>query len=330
VPYVNKTRAPGIAFYIVGFAASVLAAFGTERLQRGEGTNWARVSLVAGLLAVLLAFLGAFGVIAGAYTQGTPQAAIAERATSGIMWGAVGSGVGLAVTAAIALLFQRGVLAIRGFSFVLALVIGADLWRAGSGFWHWSRPETEQIASDDIIRRVKQTPLPYRVYDAGHVYAADALMAHDIPQVTGYHGNHLQTYLDLIGGEDEQVNLLRSLNLWKLLAVRYLIVGTDSIQVPGFHKTLGPTRTGLGQTAYLFEADTAPIYARVVPAAAMADTSQIVPTLLDARFDYSRVVLFSPDQPVKPTPIAALPTPSASRATVTASSRRRPNRAISS
>src|SRR4029078_9121075 len=46
--------------------------------------------------------------------------------------------------------------------------------------------------------------------------------------------------------------------------------------------------------------------------------SQIVPTLLDARFDYGRVVLFSPDQPVKPAPIAALPAPSASRATVTA------------
>ena len=244
VPYVDKTRAPGIAFYIVGFAASVLAAFGTERLQRGEGARWARISLVAGLVVVLLAFLGVFGVMAGAYTQGTPQAAIAERATSGIMWGAVGSGIGLAVTAAIVLLFQRGALAMRAFSLLLALVIGADLWRAGSGFWHWSRPETEQIASDDIIRRVKQTPLPYRVYDAGHVYAADALMAHDIPQVTGYHGNHLQTYLDLIGGEDEQVNLLRSLNLWKLLAVRYLIVGTDSIHVPGFHKTLGPDANG--------------------------------------------------------------------------------------
>ena len=147
VPYVDKTRAPGIAFYIVGFAASVLAAFGTERLQRGEGTSWARVNVVAGLVVVLLAFLGVFGVMAGAYTQGTPQAAIAERATSGIMWGAVGSGIGLAVTAAIVLLFQRGVLAIRGFSLLLALVVGADLWRAGSGFWHWSRPETEQIAS---------------------------------------------------------------------------------------------------------------------------------------------------------------------------------------
>ena len=318
VPYVDKTRAPGIAFYIVGFAASVLAAFGTERLQRGEGTSWARVNMVAGLVVVVMAFLGVFGVMAGAYTLGTPQAAIAERATSGIMWGAVGSGIGLALTAAIVLLFQRGVLAIRGFSLLLALVIGADLWRAGSGFWHWSRPESEQIASDDIIRRLKQTPLPYRVYDAGHVYAADALMAHDIPQVTGYHGNHLQTYLDLIGGEDEQINLLRSRNLWNLLAVRYLIVGRDSVQAPGFHKTLGPTQTGLGRTAYLFEADTTPSYVRVVPAGAMADTSQIVPTLLDHRFDYGRVVLFSPDQPVKLPPIDALPAPSQSRATVTA------------
>jgi hypothetical protein len=317
VPYVDKTRAPGIAFYIVGFAASVLAAFGVERLQRGEGSRWARASAVAGSVVVVLAFLQVFGVIAGAYTQGTAQAAIAERAQSGIMWGAVGSGIGLAITGAVVLIFRRGVIAVRGFSLVLTLVVGADLWRAGSGFWHWSRPESEQIASDDITRRLKQTPLPYRVYDLHHVYAADALMAHDIPQVTGYHGNHLQTYLDLIGGEDEQVNLLRSLNLWRLLAVRYLIVGTDSIRVPGFHKILGPTRTGLGRTAYLFEADTTPTYARVIPAGVTVDTSQIVPTLVDPRFDYSRIVLLSTDQALKAPP-AVLPTPSASRATVTA------------
>jgi hypothetical protein len=77
-------------------------------------------------------------------------------------------------------------------------------------------------------------------------------------------------------------------------------------------------QTGLGRTAYLFEADTAPVYARVVPAAAKADTSQIVPTLLDPRLDYNRVVLFSPDQPVNPAPLAALPPPSPSRATISA------------
>src|SRR5256886_13664023 len=60
-------------------------------------------------------------------------------------------------------------------------------------------------------------------------------------------------------------------------------------------------------------------YARVVPGAYKApDSAVVVPTLVDPRIDYSRVVLFTPDQPVTPAPIREMPPPSPSRATVTA------------
>jgi hypothetical protein len=68
----------------------------------------------------------------------------------------------------------------------------------------------------------------------------------------------------------------------------------------------------------LYETDTAPAYARVVPAAVKADTSQIVPTLMDPRLDYGRVVIFDATQPVNPVPLTEMPAPSPSRATVTA------------
>src|SRR5439155_263987 len=48
------------------------------------------------------------------------------------------------------------------------------------------------------------------------------------------------------------------------------------------------------------------------------DSAVVVPTLVDPRIDYSRVVLFTPDQPVTPAPIREMPPPSPARATVTA------------
>jgi len=322
VPYVNKTRAPGIAFYQVGFAVAVLAAFGAERLERGEGKRWALGGMIAGGVLALLAAAGTFGAMANAWTQAHPTddyghnlVALAAAAQTPIMVGAVGSALALVLVAGLAALHVRGRLTPRLFALGLVILVGADLYRAGAGFWNWSTPAREQFATDDIIKRMTATPLPYRAFDYFGVYPRDALMAFDIPQVTGYHGNHLQTYLNLVGGEEGQ-NLTRSANLLRLLDVRYLIL-PDTLQLRGYHRVLGPVRTGLGRKAYLYEADSALTYARVVPAAVKADTSQIVPTLMDSRLDYGRLLLFAPDQPVNPLPVTDMPAPSPSAVTVT-------------
>ena len=320
VPYVNKTRAPGIAFYQVGFAVAVLAALGAERLERGEGKGWATGGLIAGGVVALLGAVGTFGMMATSYAQahqgesGVNQVAAAAAAQSSIMTGAVGSAVGLLLVAGLAALYLRERIPQRVFGIALIVLVGADLYRAGAGFWRWSSPATEQFAPDEITKRLNATPLPYRVFDPLNVYPHDALMAFDIPQVTGYHGNHLQTYLDLVGGEGGE-NLAHSANLWKLLNVRYLIF-PDTVPLRGYHRILGPVRTGLGRSGYLYEADSALLYARVVPAAVKADTSQIVPTLMDPRLDYNRLALFAPDQPVNPLPVTDMPNPSRSRVTV--------------
>ncbi|HTY04907.1 MAG TPA: hypothetical protein VMC86_00155 [Gemmatimonadales bacterium] len=321
VPYVNKTRAPGIAFYQVGFAVAVLAALGAERLERRDAKPWwTTAGLVTGGIVALLAAVGTFGMMATTYAQAHPTdnygqslVAAAAAAQSGITIGAVGSAVGLLLLAGLATLYLRERVPQRVFGIALILVVGADLYRAGAGFWHWSRPAEEQIASDDLVKRLIATPRPYRVFDPMPVYARDALMAFDIPQVTGYHGNHLQTSLNLLGGEGGEN--LHSANLWKLLDIRYLIF-PDTVALHGYHRVLGPIRTGLGRRAYLYEADSAGVYARVVPAAVKADTSQIVPTLMDPRLDYNRLVLFSPDEPVNPLPVTEMPPASKSVATV--------------
>jgi hypothetical protein len=55
-----------------------------------------------------------------------------------------------------------------------------------------------------------------------------------------------------------------------------------------------------------------------VAGAIKTDSATIIPTLVDPRMDFSRIVLFTNDQPVTPEPLKAMPPPSPSRAAVTA------------
>jgi hypothetical protein len=77
--------------------------------------------------------------------------------------------------------------------------------------------------------------------------------------------------------------------------------------------------TGAGRPAYLYEADSIPPYARVVPAAVKGDTGEVIPILLDPRLDYDLLVVFDRFQPVNPLPLAGqqMPAPSPSKAAFT-------------
>ena len=100
VPYVNKTRAPGMASFVVALATAVLAACGAERLERGEGKRMATRAVVAAVVLALLGLVGTFGAIATAYAHSNPQSAgAAAAAQEGIRWGAVGSALALAIAA---------------------------------------------------------------------------------------------------------------------------------------------------------------------------------------------------------------------------------------
>src|SRR5438094_374070 len=168
------------------------------------------------------------------------------------------------------------------------------------------------------VRGVRRgEPKPFRVLDL-KVYPENVLMAHGIQQVLGYQGNELRYYDELLGGRPGTQNggryLLTSTKLWDLLAVRFLLI-SDTVRVPGYHKVLGPVETAAGSRGYVYEADTAPPYARVVPAALkLEDDSLVPPTLADPRMTgYDRVVLLPPRAPVNPPPLRSLPAPSASR-----------------
>jgi hypothetical protein len=316
MPLVKKTRAPGMAFFVVAFVTALLAAFGTDRALRGEGRRAARSMLAAGGMVALLAAAGVWGRLAAALAAGT-QAASGRAATpdqAAILWGGLTSGLALAA-AGTALGPARRWLTPRLLALVLPLVLGTDLWLNARPFWRY----TEPYGRDALIDRIAATPPPYRVLDVG-VYPGSALMAFDIPQVLGYHGNELRFYDELLGGKNEWRNL-RSLKLWDLLAVRYAIFpagGLPGDSIPGFRRLLDSVPTWAGGHATLFERTAPPPYARVVPGAVKTDSTSIIPTLLDPRLDYSRLVLFTPDQPVTPRPLTTMPPRGPSEATVTA------------
>src|SRR5207245_1869517 len=242
------------------------------------------------------------------------RSAAARAGASTIMWGALGSGLALGVMGIVALAALRDRLTPRLFGLALALVVSCDLWLNAQHFWVYApTPATDLYRPDAVTDRIKATPLPHRVLDLG-VYPGDVLMAFDVPQLLGYAGNEIRYFDELWGGRNEWRNLSH-LQLWDLFAIRYAIApaaARNADSIPGFRRLLASAPTSAGVPANLFERTQPAPYARVVPGAIKADPDAVIPTLLDPRMDYSRLVLFTNDQPVVPEPIKKMPEPSPS------------------
>jgi len=324
VPYVKQTRAPGMALYVVALSVSMLAAFGVERLEQGEGKRGMQIALAGAALLLLMALANVFGSIATGIARSLSVAdpahslAAAQAAQKQILTGALGSALGLGVVAALAMTFLRGRMAPAAFAMLLIVLVGADLYRAGRDFWQWSRPEQGQFAQDPILQHLDSVARPFRLLDPpGGVYRGSTLIRSKVQQAFGESGVELRAIDDLLGGRLRWANL-NHLNLWRLLGIRFLTL-PDTVSVPGFHRVLGPVTTGAGTPAFLYEADSIPPYARVVPAAVKGDTGEVIPILLDPRLDYDLLVVFDRFQPVNPLPLAGqqMPAPSPSRAAFT-------------
>ena len=316
LPMISKARAHSMAFYLVAFAVAVCAALGVETLLRREGkvralTGW---GVALGLL-VLLAVTGVWTNLARGLADPAKIVNVAGNREA-LTLGALRIALFGAAAIGIVLAWGRGRLQPAVFGGLLVGLVGLDLVSVDRRFFVYSPRGAELFAPDAVTERISATPLPYRVFDAG-VYGGSILMSYDVPQALGYHGNELRYYDDLLGGKNQWRYLYGSGQLWDLLALRFIIL-PDTQRLPGYTRVLGPVTTALGSTAYLYEADTVPPYARVATAAAKVPAEQLVPTLLDPRLEFERVVLLDPDQPVQPEPIATMPPPSPARANVTA------------
>jgi hypothetical protein len=341
VPGVKVTRAPGMAFFIPSFVAALFAALGVMRLERGEGKRALTIGLGAAGLLLLLGASGALGALAEnravsierrLQEQGrqAPVLAAAQRNDEAIRLGAVKAALFAAAVAGLGMAMLNRKLPPAAFAGGLVVLIGGELFLNAKRFWRYSPPANEIFADDPITQRVASTAPPYRLYQLGdarlQVYPTAFLMGKRIPEVIGHHGNELNAYDQLLGGKNEWRNLWDGTaeglaqpprNLFQLLAVRYILL-PQPFQIAGYHEVQGTTMTSGGRAGVLLEADTAPAYARVVPAAAKLPSERIVSTLMDPRLDVNRLVLLDESAAVDVPRLSAMPEPSASRATVTA------------
>jgi hypothetical protein len=323
VPGVKVTRAPGMAFFIPAFIFSLLAAFGVARLERGEGRKTLVFSLVAAGVLLLLGASGALGGMAESLARPELRERAANNADA-IAFGAVRSALVLAALAGIGLAVLAGKLKGAAPAVALTLLIGADLVFNARRFFEWSPPASELYADDVITRRLHQDSLPFRVLDVPEpngIYRTAFLMAKRIPNALGHHGNELHAYDELMGGKNVWRNLLTTTRLWDLLALKYVLL-PGPLPIAGYSLVErghagAPSQRGVLQEAFLYQADSVPPYARVVSGAAKLDEERIIPTLMDYRFDYNRVVLLLPDAPVEVAPLDSIPPRSPSRARVT-------------
>jgi hypothetical protein len=314
MPRMKQVRAAGMAFYLVALPIAVYAGLGAERLLRGE-IPARRILVGVGVFAVI-GLLGAVGALEGiAMAIANPQAVEqavqnAEHIRQGglrVLLVALGGG---AVLWAIAAARLRGSFA----SAALIAVVVADLWSVERRFFHFDGTAEQLFGDDALTSRMKQAPLPFRVWDpkAGPerdlgVYPGSWLMGVGVPQLLGYHGNELRNFDEVLGGKniwENQVNLA----LLQLFAVRFVTLAKP-LAIPGFHQVLGPVATTPGRQAVLYEADTVPPYARLMSGAVKVPEAQVAGVVLDPRFPVLSVAVYGDSAPVTPDSLGEVPAP---------------------
>ena len=342
IPGAKAMRAPAMSFFIPTFAFALFAGLGVERIERGERSRLITALFVTAGVLLVLGASGALGDLAIALVPktgpyGTPDqqhVAIAEANAGRVAASAVLAAAFIAAVAGAGLAAARGKLRGAALAGVLALLVSGDLFINVRRFWLYSPRASVLYADDPVTARLEATPKPYRVlnpFDFAE-YPTAYLMAKDIPQVIGHHGNEMNDYDQLLGGkniwhnlypnqEEEGYPAARDLldpprNLYALLSVRFMIL-PESLPVPGFHLVTGPApTTPTGRPALLYEADSTPPYARVVPAAAKIPDERIVPTLMDPRLDIDRLLLLPDTASIDVPRVTTMPEASGSRASV--------------
>lgn len=304
LPLLKKIRAMGMVFYLVAFALSVLAGIGLDRVL-ARAVPIRTILLVSGGIAAF-ALLGAIGGLQGlAVTLAIPERLDAVDANAPFLRaGAMRLLVVAVLGGAILWASATGRFSRRIALAVLTAFAAVDLWSVDRAFFEFSPRARVLFADDAVTAHLRSVPMPYRVLDAGNSYPQSILMAYRVPVALGYHGFQLQRYNDLVGVRTGFDNL-QTPNVLDLLAIRFLIL-PKTMTVQGYHQVVAPTPTAFGTTAALYERDTLPAYARVLPMSARLTDDQTLATLVDSRFPVSRVALL-PDSATPTSPAARQP-----------------------
>lgn len=315
LPLVKLTRGPSMIFYLAAFGVAVLAAFGTQVLLKAAGKVRRGILLcwLGGLAAAaVLALAGGWKGIMLSFAPPEHLSAL-ERNYATFTWDAV-RGLGVALTlAGLIFALQKQRLIAEAWAFAVGGLVLLDLWSVERRQIRFGPPAEEVFAPDGVISALSADKSLYRVLPIPTAYWQDNyFMVHDIRSVLGYQGTELHRYDELLGGKNQWRNLT-SPNIWRLLAVKYLVL-SQPVEFPGLTpvgegsgERAGSLTTYEGDQVYLYRFEGAEPYARVVAQAFKVPDEQTVPTLVNPRFDPSRLLLVPPDAPVGDTSLAALP-----------------------
>lgn len=327
VPGSKFFRAPSTIFFVTTFAVSVLAAFGTERLLRGEvGPKVVAWAAGLGLAGVVLAYAGFFESLALSVSQ-IPQLEENIRANAAaVTSGAWRSFASLVATCVLAILVHRRRLTASLAGALLVVVTVADLWSVERLYWTFSPPAAQTYATDEAIRHIQREREPVRVITAGAAIGVpgayhdpnlegDGLMHHGVRVALGYHGNELGRYQQL-GGKTRGWDQIANPAFWGLLNVKYFYTTLDSLPITGATRVVGPVQSAAGSTVYLHQLPGDHAYAWVVPTVAKYPDAEVAEAVRAPNFPYRSVALLDPASTTAAQPLTAIPAPLPIRAAV--------------
>jgi hypothetical protein len=352
VPYTKYLRAPSMMIYVTAFAVAVLAAIGTERVLRRQVSRryapaWA---IAAGLFAIFISIGGyrllvsmAMGFIGMAFDSGIREQALqyygfadrAEANTTDAILGAWRSFAFVALAAGVVWAYLGNRVAVRQAAIALMVLLAVDLWTIERHYWQYMPPASVTFASDPAIDAIKadieKSGEPGRallirtgrgVEPLDPYFRKGALMNHLVRTVEGEQGNELDIYRRMLALDSGQVKM--SPTFWRHENVRYFYTDADEASlaqaatqmgIPPFVKLAGPVRNAAGSMVYAYRIGMPNPYAWVAGGAVRAQPEQVLPTVLNPRFEptLAAIVDTGASLPVKD---ASQLAPTTARATV--------------
>jgi len=314
VPGTKFFRAPSTMLYVVSFCTAVLAAIGADRALRGTvKTRYAIGWVVFGVLIAVAASAGAIGNMSAGFALPGREARVEDNASQ-IVVGAWRSFAMLLPAAGVVWLLARKKIAPVTAAWVLVAVTVVDLWTVEKSYWRFAPPAKELYAADAATTFLASAPTgrvwPIAVQQLTGTRRDPFLgsgegkgtgfMVHGVRSVAGYHGNELGRYDELTGWDtDEYMKRMSNPRLWQLLNVRYLYTNAPESPLPGAPRLAGPARNAAGDmvSVYKLPGDNPPAW--VVPVSVKLGDAQLLPTLLDERFDPLRIAMFDTATTVK-------------------------------
>ncbi len=313
LPGIAKTRAPDMIFFLTSLAVATLAGFGAQALAdrtAGQGTPrtiglfaWIGVFTLGAILAVSGGFKGLMESLALPERVGQVDANYPRFTLDAVRTFVVGT-----AAAVLALLALRGRLSGRAAVLALVGVTALDGFTAAQPFVLASPPASQVFAADSVVQVLQRDSSLFRVLPVpGTSYGDNYLMTHRLRSSLGYNGQELQRYDELMGGKNQWQNLGNP-NLWKVTGIKYILTA-QPIAAAQLALVAGPLTSYEGQPTYVYRFANALPYAFVVPEAVKVPDAQVLPTILDERFDPRTLVLVPPDAAAGRASVAALPEP---------------------